>query len=182
MGTLVRRWQSGSGGGSTQDAPSPCSSRSSPGAAAPGELPGTDNGPEQAVNALRDWSCFGGSGTSYIEPGSPRRNPLGESFASGVRDEVLAAEAFDSLLEAKIVIEDRINPYTTPRLHSKLEWHTPTAYARQRDRATNSRSISERVDRQTESRPTTCRIRDGNRRSRNDHRDRAPSPRASQRP
>jgi putative transposase len=35
-----------------------------------------DNGPELTANALRDWCRFTGSGTSYIEPGSPWQNPL----------------------------------------------------------------------------------------------------------
>jgi hypothetical protein len=30
-----------------------------------------DNGPELTANALRDWCRFAGTGTSYIEPGSP---------------------------------------------------------------------------------------------------------------
>ena len=35
------------------------------------ELLRMDSGPELTANALRDWCHFGGSGTSYIEPGSP---------------------------------------------------------------------------------------------------------------
>jgi putative transposase len=34
-----------------------------------------DNGPELTANALRDWCRFNQAGTSYIEPGSPGRNP-----------------------------------------------------------------------------------------------------------
>jgi putative transposase len=34
-----------------------------------------DNGPELTANALRDWCRFTGTGTSYIEPGSPCENP-----------------------------------------------------------------------------------------------------------
>jgi len=52
-----------------------------------------------------------------------------ESFGSRVRDEVLAVEAFDSLLEAKTVIEDSRNTYNTIRPHSSLGWKTPAAYA-----------------------------------------------------
>jgi len=39
-----------------------------------------DNGPELTANALRDWCRFSGTGTSYIEPGSPWENPFVESF------------------------------------------------------------------------------------------------------
>jgi putative transposase len=52
-----------------------------------------------------------------------------ESFASRLRDEVLAVEAFDSLPEAKIVIEDWRNIYNHLRPHSSLGWKTPAAYA-----------------------------------------------------
>ena len=65
------------------------------------ELVRMDNGPEMTANALRDWCRFGGSGRSFIEPGSPWQNPFVESFGSRVRDEVLSVEAFDSLLEAQ---------------------------------------------------------------------------------
>ena len=88
-----------------------------------------DNGPELTANALRDWCRFSGSGTSYIEPGLPWENPFVESFGGKVRDEVLAVEAFDSLLEAKTVIEDWRNTYNTRRPHSSLGWKTPAAYA-----------------------------------------------------
>jgi putative transposase len=43
-----------------------------------------------------------GIGTSYIEPGSPWQNPYVESFGSRLRDELLAVEAFNTLLEAQI--------------------------------------------------------------------------------
>ena len=93
------------------------------------ELLRMDNGPELTANALRDWCRFSGSGTSYIEPGLPWENPFVESFGGKVRDEVLAVEAFDSLLEAKTVIEDWRNTYNTRRPHSSLGWKTPAAYA-----------------------------------------------------
>jgi putative transposase len=53
----------------------------------------------------------------------------GPSFAGKVRDEVLAVEAFDSLLEAKTVIEEWRNTYNQRRPHSSLGWKTPAAYA-----------------------------------------------------
>jgi putative transposase len=93
------------------------------------ELVRMDNGPELTANAIRDWCRLGGSGSSYIEPGSPWQNPFVESFGSRVRDEVLAVEAFDSLLEAKTVIEEWRNTYNNLRPHSSLGWKTPAAYA-----------------------------------------------------
>jgi putative transposase len=82
------------------------------------ELVRMDNGPEMTANALRDWCRLGGSGRSFIEPGSPWQNPFVESFGSRVRDEVLSVEAFDSLLEARTVIEDWRTIYNHKRPHA----------------------------------------------------------------
>jgi putative transposase len=89
-----------------------------------------DNGPELTANALRDWCRFNRAGTSYIEPGSPWQNPYVESFGSRLRDELLAVEAFNSLLEAKVLVEDWRIEYNTVRPHSALGYLTPTDYAK----------------------------------------------------
>lgn len=39
-----------------------------------------DNGPELIASAICDWCRLGGTGTIYIEPGSPWENPFVESF------------------------------------------------------------------------------------------------------
>jgi putative transposase len=93
------------------------------------ELVRMDNGPEMTANALRDWCREGGSGRSFIEPGSPWQNPFVESFGSRVRDEVLAVESFDSMLEARTVIEDWRQIYNQKRPHSSLGWTAPAVYA-----------------------------------------------------
>jgi putative transposase len=89
-----------------------------------------DNGPELTANALRDWCRFTGAGTSYIEPGSPWQNPYVESFGGRLRDELLAVEAFSSLLEARVLVEDWRIEYNTVRPHSALGYLTPTGYAK----------------------------------------------------
>jgi putative transposase len=89
-----------------------------------------DNGPELTANALRDWCRFTGSGASYIEPGSPWQNPYVESFGGRLRDELLAVEAFSSLLEARVLVEDWRIEYNTLRPHSALGYLTPTDYAK----------------------------------------------------
>ena len=43
--------------------------------------------------------------TMYIEPGSPWENGYIESFNGKLRDEVLSREVFDTLLEAKVLVE-----------------------------------------------------------------------------
>lgn len=88
-----------------------------------------DNGPELTANAIRDWCRFTGAGTAYIEPGSPWENPYVESFGGRLRDELLKVEQFDTLLEAKTVIEDWKEDYNHHRPHSSLGWLTPMAYA-----------------------------------------------------
>lgn len=93
------------------------------------ELVRMDNGPEMTANALRDWCRFSHAGRSYIEPGAPWQNPFVESFGSRVRDEVLAVEAFDSVLEAQTVINDWRKIYNQKRPHSSLGWKPPAAYA-----------------------------------------------------
>lgn len=89
-----------------------------------------DNGPEMTANAIRDWCTLtSGSMTSYIEPGSPWQNPFVESFGGRFRDEVLSVEAFDNLLEARVVIDDWRVEYNTVRPHSALGWRPPSLYA-----------------------------------------------------
>jgi putative transposase len=88
-----------------------------------------DNGPELTANALRDWCRFSNTGTSYIDPGSPWQNPWVESYGSRMRDELLAIEQFDSLLEAQVLVADWRDEYNTYRPHSALGMLTPAAFA-----------------------------------------------------
>ena len=81
---------------------------------APGHLH-MDNGPELIAWALRDWCRLAGTITTYIEPGSRWENPFIESFNGRVRDELLNAEEFGSLLEAEVVVEAWRVEYNTYR-------------------------------------------------------------------
>ncbi len=89
-----------------------------------------DNGPELTANALRDWCRFGGAATSYIDPGSPWQNPWVESYGSRMRDELLAIEQFDTLLEAQVLVADWRAEYNDYRPHSALGMLTPAEFAR----------------------------------------------------
>ncbi len=89
-----------------------------------------DNSPELTPNALRDWCRFSGTGSSYIEPGAPWENPYVESFNGRLRDEFLAVEQFDSLLEAQVLIEDWRIEYNTKRPNSSLGWLAPSCLRR----------------------------------------------------
>ena len=88
-----------------------------------------DNGPELVAWALRDWCRLNGTGTSYIEPGSPWENPWIESFNGRLRDECLNINEFGSLTEARVIIEDWRVEYNTWRPHSSLGNLTPAEYA-----------------------------------------------------
>ncbi len=100
-----------------------------------------DNGPELTANALRDWCRFGHAGVAYIEPGSPWENPWVESYGSRIRDELLAIEQFDTLLEAQVLVEDWRIEYNTYRPHSALGMLTPAEFADQW-RRTNQPQLS----------------------------------------
>lgn len=88
-----------------------------------------DNGPELTAHALADWCRTSGAGTHFIDPGAPWQNPWVESFNSRLRDECLAVEQFDSLLEAQTVVEDFRLDYNYRRPHSSLGMLTPTEFA-----------------------------------------------------
>jgi putative transposase len=90
-----------------------------------------DNGPELTANALRDWCRFNHAGSAYIEPGSPWQNPWVESYGGRMRDELLAIEVFDTLLEAQVLVSDWRDEYNDYRPHSALGMLTPAEFARQ---------------------------------------------------
>lgn len=77
-----------------------------------------DNGPELVAWALKDWCRLLGTGTCYIDPGSPWQNAFIESFNGRCRDELLNTEEFGSLLEAQVLAEAWRIEYNTYRPHS----------------------------------------------------------------
>ena len=85
----------------------------------------SDNGPEFTANKVRDWLKRIGVKTLFIEPGSPWENGYIESFNGKLRDELLAREQFDTLLEAKVLIERWRHHYNTQRPHSSLGYRAP---------------------------------------------------------
>ena len=85
----------------------------------------SDNGPEFVAKELRQWLGKVGTGTLYIEPGSPWENGYCESFNGKLRDECLNGEIFYSLKEAQVVIEKWRVVYNTLRPHSALGYRPP---------------------------------------------------------
>ena len=87
----------------------------------------SDNGSEFTARRVREWLTRVGVQTLFIEPGSPWENGYVESFNGKLRDELLNREIFDTLLEAKVLIERWRREYNTIRPHSA--W-VPTSGAR----------------------------------------------------
>jgi putative transposase len=91
----------------------------------------SDNGSEFTAEAVQAWLEQNHIGPTFIPPGQPWKNGFIESFHDKFRDECLQREWFQSLLEAKVVIEDWRLHYNTQRPHSSLDYQTPAAFAAQ---------------------------------------------------
>jgi putative transposase len=89
----------------------------------------SDNGAEFTATKVREWLGRVGVTTLFIEPGSPWENGYVESFNGKLRDELLAREQFDTLLEAKVLIERWRREYNTRRPHSSLGYQPPAPEA-----------------------------------------------------
>ncbi len=79
---------------------------------------------------MKGWSSGVGDTTAYIEPGSPWEsspweNGYGESFNGKLRDALLNAEVFNTLLEARVLIEQWRTHYNTVCPHSVLGCRPP---------------------------------------------------------
>jgi putative transposase len=85
----------------------------------------SDNGPEFVAIAVKGWITGVGARTAYIEPGSPWENGYVESFNGKFRDELLSCEIFNTLAEAKVLIEQWRVHYNTARPHSSLGYRPP---------------------------------------------------------
>ena len=85
----------------------------------------SDNGPEFAAVAVKGWITGVRASTAYIEPGSPWENGYVESFNGKLRDELLNGEVFNTLAEAKVLIEQWRRHYNTVRPHSSLGYRPP---------------------------------------------------------
>jgi transposase InsO family protein len=68
---------------------------------------------------VKGWIRGVGAKTAFIEPGSPWENGYGESFDGKLRGEVLNMEVFNTLAEAKVLIEGWPRHYNTVRPRQK---------------------------------------------------------------
>jgi cyclopropane-fatty-acyl-phospholipid synthase len=100
------------------------------------------------AQAVNDWCRFNGVGSLFIDPGSPWQNAWIESFNGRLRDELLNSWQFDSLLDARVIIEDWCCDYNANRPHSPYGELTPTEFALQWT-TTHQPRAAQRLDHQT---------------------------------
>ena len=74
----------------------------------------------------------------FIDPGSPWQNAWIESFNGRLRDELLNGRQWDSLLEARVLIEDWRIDYNINRPHSAHGDLSPTESERVKGDETTS--------------------------------------------
>lgn len=89
----------------------------------------SDNGPEFIARAIRQFLDRAGVEALYIEPGSPWQNGYAESFHARLRDELLNAEVFQTVAEARMLATQWRLDYNHRRPHSSLGYVTPAAFA-----------------------------------------------------
>ena len=89
----------------------------------------SDNGPEFAAEAVRDWLEGAGSGALDVAPASPWQNGYAESFHSKLRDEFLDRVVFESEPQARALGALWKEEYNTERPHSSLGYQTPAEFA-----------------------------------------------------
>jgi transposase InsO family protein len=89
-----------------------------------------DNGREFISEALQTWLLAQGVTPIFIAKASPQQNCYIERFNGSMRRELLNAEQFNSVLEAKVVITEWLVLYNTRRAHRGLAGRTPAAYAK----------------------------------------------------
>lgn len=89
-----------------------------------------DNGPEFAGKTLDEWAYRQGVKLNFIQPGKPVQNAYIEGFNGRLRDECLNESWFQTLDQARTIIEDWRIDYNCVRPHSSLDNLTPEEYAK----------------------------------------------------
>ena len=89
----------------------------------------SDNGPEFTAGEIRKWLARMGVKALFIERGSPWENGYIESFNSKLRDELLNRKVFNTLTEAKALINQWRREYNQSRPHSALHYRPPAPEA-----------------------------------------------------
>jgi len=90
----------------------------------------SDNGGEFIAAEVKEALIAVGAMPSYIAPGSPWQNGFVESFHGKLRDEYLDREAFVSIKESQVCLEQQRHFYNEERPHSSLGYSAPAAFRR----------------------------------------------------
>ncbi len=90
----------------------------------------SDNGSEFIAAEVKEALIAVGAMPSYIAPGSPWQNGFVESFHGKLRDEYLDREAFVSIKESQVCLEQQRRFYNEERPHSSLGYSAPAAFSR----------------------------------------------------
>jgi len=88
-----------------------------------------DNGSEFAGQAMDLWAYQNGAKIDFSRPGKPTGNAFVESFNGTFRDECLIVHWFETLAEAKQLIEAWRQEYNESRPHRALDDRTPSELA-----------------------------------------------------
>jgi putative transposase len=89
-----------------------------------------DNGPEFTSRALDEWAHRRGVRLQFSRPATPTDNPYIESFNGRLREECLNQHWFESMEEARGILESWRMEYNTERPHGALENRTPMEHLR----------------------------------------------------
>jgi putative transposase len=89
----------------------------------------SDNGPEFIAQRVTTWLGAQHVETHFIDPGSPWQNGHNESFNGVFRDGCLNRWLFDSIQEARRIINHWREEYNHERPHGALAGLTPVAFA-----------------------------------------------------
>jgi putative transposase len=84
-----------------------------------------DNGPELRSDRVKDWADDHGVTLVFIEPGKPTQNAYIESFNARVREELLNANSFRTIQQARDAAECWRVSHNREHAHSSLGDRTP---------------------------------------------------------
>ena len=90
-----------------------------------------DNGSEYISKAMDQWSYRNDVELKFIQPGKPMQNGFIESFNGRLRDECLNQHWFETLEQAKQIIELWRVEYNTDRPNKALRNRTPEEFAKE---------------------------------------------------
>lgn len=90
-----------------------------------------DNGSEFTGRMVDMWAYHHGVKMDFSRPGKPTDNAFVESFNGSLRDECLNVHWFDSIEDAKVIIEAWRHDYNESRPHMALNNVSPAVFAQQ---------------------------------------------------